>query len=55
MKETRTQTVRVVQVVETRTLVGEGTDQDPYTTVTEYWSFEGQRLGLLDPREMVAP
>lgn len=39
---------RVVEVVETKSSVGSGTKEDPYRTVMEYWSTEGQLLAIRD-------
>ena len=39
-----TDSARVIQVIETRTLRGEGTEKDPCRIVTQYWNFEGKLL-----------
>jgi len=45
----RTDSARVIQVIETRSLAGIGTREDVYRQVTQYWDFEGQLLASFDP------
>ena len=35
---------RVIQVIETKSTRGKGTDADPVREVTQYWDFEGNLL-----------
>lgn len=35
---------KVMQVIEVRSIVGEGTNDDPVSVVVEYYSFDGERL-----------
>lgn len=37
--------VKVTQVVEVKSVVGNGTEDDPIRSITEYWSFDGKLLG----------
>lgn len=40
---------RVIQVIETKALRGEGTEEDLCRTVMQYWDFEGKLLAEHDP------
>ena len=40
---------RVIQVIETRSLRGVGTEEDMCREVIEYWSLEGEKLAESDP------
>lgn len=40
---------RVIQVIETKALSGEGTENDECRIVTQYWDFEGKMLAENDP------
>jgi len=42
---------RVIQVIETRSLRGEGTEKDPCRIVKQYWDFEGNLLAEDDQHE----
>lgn len=39
-----TDSARVIQAIETKSLRGLGTDEDPVRIVTQYWDFEGNLL-----------
>lgn len=39
-----TDSAKVVQIIETKTLRGSGQEDDLYRTVTQYWDFEGRLL-----------
>ena len=41
--------VRMIKVIEVRSLVGKGTEGDPGRTVTEYFSLDGKRLARAEP------
>lgn len=44
-----TDQARVIQVIETKGLVGTGLDKkDPCRIVTQYWDFEGNLLAVAD-------
>ena len=43
--------VKVIQVIETKTLRGIGTDNDPARIVTQLWSFDGELLAESDAIE----
>lgn len=47
----RTDSARVISVIETRILRGEGTEKDPCRIVTQYWDFEGNLLAENDQYE----
>ena len=40
---------RVIQVIETRSARGCGTEEQPSRIVTEYWSLDGDKLAECDP------
>lgn len=44
-----TDSVRVLQVIETKAMRGEGTEKDLCRCVTQYWDFEGNLLAENDP------
>ncbi|WP_069997776.1 carboxypeptidase [Cellulosilyticum sp. I15G10I2] len=44
-----TDSVRVLQVIETRSCRGKGIEEDPYRVVIQYWDFEGNMLAEKDP------
>ena len=46
-----TDSARVVRVIVTESLRGEGTQEDPCRTVTQYWDFDGNLLAENDPCE----
>lgn len=41
--------VKAIQVIEVKTLVGLGTDDDICRIATSYWSFDGKFLAIFDP------
>ena len=40
---------RVIQVIETVTLAGDGTDANPVYEVHQYWTLDGDLLAKTDP------
>lgn len=44
-----TDSAQVIQVIETKSLRGEGTNEDMCRTVKQYWSFDGELLAENDP------
>lgn len=44
-----TDSAKVIQVIQTKSLRGEGTQQDLCRTVTQYWDFDGNLLAENDP------
>lgn len=46
-----TDTAKVIQVIETVSLRGKGTEEDPCRVVHQYWTFEGEMLAENDPCE----
>ena len=44
-----TDSAKVIQVIVTESLCGEGTDEDPCRMVLQYWDFEGNFLAENDP------
>ena len=45
----KTECAKVVQVIETETVIGTGEAGDPVRSIKEYWNFDGERLGVIDP------
>lgn len=43
-----TDSAKIIKVVETKALRGEGTEEDPCRIVTQYWSFTGKLLAEKD-------
>lgn len=43
-----TDSARVIQVIETKSIRGNGTNEDMCRTVTQYWDFEGKLLAESD-------
>lgn len=43
-----TDNARVIQVIETKSLRGLGTEKDPVREVTQYWDFDGKFLAEMD-------
>lgn len=44
-----TDSARVIQVIETKAMRGDGTDKDMCREVVQYWDFEGKLLAEKDP------
>lgn len=44
-----TDSAEVIQVIRTRALRGEGTEEDLCRMVTQYWDFDGNLLAEHDP------
>ena len=44
-----TDSARVIQVVETKSVRGTGTEEDMSRLVTQYWDFDGNLLAENDP------
>lgn len=44
-----TKSARVIQVIETVSLAGDGTDADPVYEVHQYWTLDGDLLAKNDP------
>jgi hypothetical protein len=43
-----TDSVRIIKVIETKSLRGDGTLNDPFREVIQYWSFDGKLLSEHD-------
>lgn len=43
-----TKSAKVIQVIETKSKRGLGTEKDPVREVTQYWDFEGRFLAEMD-------
>ena len=41
--------VQIIEVIKTKTAVGNGTEEDPVRTVVQYWDKEGKLIGTEDP------
>ncbi len=46
-----TDKARVIQVIETRSMRGIGTEEDVVREVIQYWDFDGNLLAELDPAQ----
>lgn len=44
-----TDSAKVLQVIATNTLIGSGTESDPYRIIAQYWSLDGKKLAEHDP------
>lgn len=44
-----TDAAKVIQVIETISLKGSGTDDDPARVVKQFWSFDGELIAENDP------
>lgn len=44
-----TDKARVIQVIETNSIRGRGTEDDPVRGVKQYWNFKGKLLAENDP------
>lgn len=40
-----TESVKVIQVIETKSTIGSGTEKDPFRPINQYWDLEGNLLG----------
>lgn len=47
-----TDSARVTKVLETRALIGRGTEDDPHRFLYRYWSFDGKLLAESDESKM---
>lgn len=41
--------VKVITVIEIKTIAGEGTSDDPTRNITQYWDMDGNLLAVADP------
>lgn len=39
-----TESVKMIQVIETKSTIGSGTEDDPFRTIVQYWDLEGNFL-----------
>ncbi len=46
-----TENAKVMQVIETKSLIGAGTEKDPVRFIYQYWDFEGNLLASKDTVE----
>lgn len=44
-----TDSAKVIQVIITEALIGNGTESDPCRIITQYWSLDGEKLTEHDP------
>lgn len=44
-----TDSAKLITVIKTESLRGDGTEKDPCRTVVQYWSLEGELLAEKDP------
>lgn len=43
-----TDKAKVIQVIQTKSIIGLGTIKDPVRTIYQYWDFEGELLAYKD-------
>ena len=48
-----TNSARVIQVIETKSTRGWGTDKDPVREVTQYWDLDGNFLAEMDKQHIL--
>lgn len=41
--------VKVISVIEVKTIAGEGTPDNPTRNITQYWDMDGNLLAVADP------
>ncbi len=44
-----TDSAKIIPVIETETIAGYGTEEDPVRSVKQYWSMSGTLLAVNDP------
>lgn len=44
-----TDSARVIQVIETKSLKGRGVDSDPVRVIKQFWDFDGNLIAESDP------
>lgn len=44
-----TDSAKVIQVIETRSLKGTGIEEDPLRIIVQYWDMDGNLLAVYDP------
>ncbi len=49
MRARGTDSAKVIEVIETKSLRGDGTEKDPVREVTQYWDLDGNFLAEIDP------
>ena len=52
MRARGTDSARVIQVIETKSIRGEGIEKDPVRTVIQYWDLKGNLLAEADNVKM---
>ena len=45
--------VKVIRVVEVKSIIGEGTKESPIRQITEYFSLDGERIARTDYQDKV--
>ena len=48
-----TDSAKVIQVIETKSIRGLGTEKDPVRTITQYWDLEGEFLAEKDTEHCI--
>lgn len=43
-----TQSAKVIEVIETKSVIGSGVAADPYRIIVQFWSFDGRLLAECD-------
>lgn len=47
-----TQSAKVIEVIETKSVIGSGIASDPYRIIIQYWDFNGDLLAECDDSNM---
>lgn len=49
MTKQNVENAQVIQVVAIKLVIGDGTNNNPTRSITEYWSFDGELIAISDP------
>ena len=53
LRQNGTKSAKIIQVIETKSSRGFGTEKDPVRDVTQYWDLEGNFLAEMDPEHSI--
>lgn len=45
-----TDSAKIIQIIETKSLIGSGTDEDPARYIFQYWDFDGNLIASKEQR-----
>lgn len=49
MPKHKSDAVKMIKVIEVKTVIGNGERENPFRCITEYWSLNGRLLAVDDP------